>query len=101
MGVLRLWDLLLSPEDGLLPSIIPVISGLGGSSGNQALVAVSLRELALGLMKPYELWWVVVREASVGILNGLALSSVLGCVAFLWKGNPYLGLVLCHTSIFG
>jgi magnesium transporter len=76
-----------------LAVFLPVISGLGGSSGNQAL-AVSLRELALGLIKPYELWWVVAREASVGILNGLALGLVLGCVAFLWKGNPYLGLVV-------
>jgi magnesium transporter len=37
---------------------------------------------------------VIVREASVGILNGIALGLVLGCVALLWKGNPYLGLVV-------
>jgi magnesium transporter len=76
-----------------LAMFLPVISGLGGSAGNQAL-AVSLRELTLGLVKPHEIVWVAVREASVSILNGLALAIVLGFVASFWKGNVYLGAVV-------
>ena len=30
----------------------------------------------------------------MGILNGLALGALLGGAALLWKGNPYLGLVV-------
>ena len=64
-----------------------------GCSGNQA-VAVSLRELTLGLVKPYELIRVLLKEAQVGVINGLVLGALLGGVGWVWQGNPYLGLVV-------
>jgi magnesium transporter len=76
-----------------LAVFLPVISGMGGNSGNQAL-AVSIRELALGLIQPHEFRWVLVKEAGVGVLTGLLLGAVLGGLAALWAGNPYLGLVV-------
>jgi magnesium transporter len=66
---------------------------MSGCSGNQA-VAVSMRELVLGLVKPYEVLRVIWKEASVGVVNGIVLGTILGGVAFLWKGNPTLGLVV-------
>jgi magnesium transporter len=72
---------------------LPMISDMSGCAGNQA-VAVSLRELALGLVRPREHLRVLAKEASLGIVNGLALGLLLGAVAVLWKGNPYLGLVV-------
>jgi magnesium transporter len=76
-----------------LAAFLPVISGLSGNAGNQA-VAVSLRELALGLVKADEVWWAFTREAAVGAVNGLVLGLVLAGAALAWKGNPYLGLVV-------
>ena len=76
-----------------LAVFLPIISDMSGCTGNQA-VAVSLRELALGIVKPYEALHVLKKEISVGLLNGIALGSLLGGVAWLWKGNPYLGLVV-------
>jgi magnesium transporter len=76
-----------------LAVFLPIISDMSGCSGNQA-VAVSLRELTLGLVKPFEVLRVVAKEASVGVINGLALGSLLSVGAFVWKGNPYLGLVV-------
>ena len=76
-----------------LAVFLPIISDMSGCSGNQA-VAVSLRELTLGLVKPFEILRVVAKEASVGVINGLALGSLLSAAAFVWKGNPYLGLVV-------
>jgi magnesium transporter len=76
-----------------LAIFLPIISDMSGCSGNQA-VAVSLRELALGLVQPYELMRVLLKEAWVGILNGILLGLLLGSVAWLWKGNPYLGVVV-------
>ena len=55
-----------------LTVFLPVISGMGGNSGNQAL-AVSIRELSLGLVQPQEFVWVVLKEASVGLTNGMLL----------------------------
>ncbi len=76
-----------------LAVFLPMVSDMSGCSGNQA-VAVSMRELALGLVRPHELLRVLAKEATLGLLNGLALGLMLGAVAWLWKGNPYLGLVV-------
>ena len=76
-----------------LAVFLPMVSDMSGCSGNQA-VAVSMRELSLGLVRPGELFWVLAKEAKLGIINGLTLGLILGAVAFLWKGNPWLGLVV-------
>jgi len=76
-----------------LAVFLPMVSDMSGCSGNQA-VAVSMRELSLGLVRPGELLWVLAKEAKVGIINGLVLGLLLGGVAFIWKGNPWLGLVV-------
>jgi len=76
-----------------LAVFLPIVSDMSGCSGNQA-VAVSIRELTLGILRPGDYWRVVIKEGSVGIINGLVLGIVLGSIATLWKGNIYLGLVV-------
>jgi magnesium transporter len=76
-----------------LAVFLPMISDMSGCSGNQA-VAVSIRELTLGLIRPNEIFRVIMKEVGLGALNGLALGILLGSVAVLWKGNPTLGLVV-------
>jgi magnesium transporter len=66
---------------------------MSGCSGNQA-VAVSMRELSLGIVKVGEVlrvWW---KEVQVGLVNGAVLGCLLAAAAYLWKGNAYLGLVV-------
>jgi magnesium transporter len=77
----------------VLAVFLPIISDMSGCSGNQA-VAVSIRELTLGLVRPKELLRVLTKESSIGIINGLVLGCLLGGAALLWKGNPYLGLIV-------
>ncbi len=85
-----------------LAVFLPIISDMSGCSGSQA-VAVSVRELSLGLVRPTELVWVWLKEASVGIINGVALGTLVAIAAILWKGQPYLGLVvgtaLCLNTV--
>jgi magnesium transporter len=76
-----------------LAVFLPIISDMSGCSGNQA-VAVSMRELTLGVIRPTELVRTVVAEALLGLINGLALGMLIGLVAFFWKGNAWLGLVV-------
>lgn len=76
-----------------LAVFLPMVSDMSGCSGNQA-VAVSMRELSLGLVRPTELLRVLGKEAGVGVMNGIALGCLLGMVAFIWKGNAFLGLVI-------
>lgn len=76
-----------------LAIFLPMISDMSGCSGNQA-VAVSMRELTLGMLKKEEWLRVLGKEISLGIINGIALGALLGTIAYLWKGNAYLGLVV-------
>lgn len=76
-----------------LAVFLPIISDMSGCSGNQA-VAVSMRELSLNILKPHEILRVVWQELSVGIINGLVLGLLIGIAAWIWKSNPYLGLVV-------
>jgi magnesium transporter len=76
-----------------LAVFLPMISDMSGCSGNQA-VAVSVRELSLGLVRPEELRHVFMKESSLGVLNGLCLGLLLGGAAFLWQGNAWLGVVV-------
>tara|TARA_R110000868_G_scaffold100722_6_gene277136 strand:+ start:17428 stop:18813 length:1386 start_codon:yes stop_codon:yes gene_type:complete len=72
---------------------LPMVSDMSGCSGNQA-VAVSLRELALGLVKPVDVARVWTKEVLVGIANGIVLGILIGMVAWIWKGNAFLGVVI-------
>ncbi len=77
----------------VLAVFLPMISDMSGCSGNQA-VAVSLRELTLGLVRASELARVLWKELAVGIVNGIVLGILMGGAAGLWKQNPWLGLVV-------
>ncbi len=79
-----------------LAVFLPIISDMSGCSGNQA-VAVSIRELSLGLVKPFEVFRVWFKEISVGLINGVVLGLLLGAAAYLWKGNIYLGVVVASA----
>ncbi|MFT5810791.1 MAG: magnesium transporter [Gammaproteobacteria bacterium] len=72
---------------------LPMVSDMSGCSGNQA-VGVSMRELSLGLTRPIDLFHVLKKELSVGIINGISLGILIGIVAWIWKDNAYLGLVI-------
>jgi len=82
---------------------LPMVSDMSGCSGNQA-VGVSMRELSLGLTRPADLFYVLRKELGVGIINGIALGILIGLVAWVWKDNAFLGLVIgmalsCNTLI--
>lgn len=76
-----------------LAVFLPIISDMSGCSGNQA-VAVTIRELTLGLLEPREVLRVLFAEMKVGLINGLALGCLIGAVAYVWQGNLWLGLVV-------
>jgi magnesium transporter len=76
-----------------LAVFLPIISDMSGCSGNQA-VAVSMRELSLGLVRPLDAFRVWLKEIGVGLINGLVLGLLLGTAAWIWKGNTALGLVV-------
>lgn len=73
---------------------MPIICNMSGCSGNQA-VAVSIRELTLGLIKPRDYFRVWTQEVGVGLLNGLVLGVIVGVIAdVFWRDTPLLGAVI-------
>lgn len=76
-----------------LAVFLPMVSDMSGCSGNQA-VAVSIRELTLGIIQPRDYLRVIIKEGLLGITNGIVLGIVLGSIAFVWKGSLILGAVI-------
>ncbi len=76
-----------------LAIFMPVIAGMGGNTGTQAL-AVTIRRLALGLIPARQRFQVVTKELLVGLTNGLAVAVVAGLVAVVAGLSPRFGLVV-------
>lgn len=77
----------------ILAVFLPIVSDMSGCSGNQA-VAVSMRELSLGIIRRSDLFYVWRKEVVVGIINGISLGILVAAVAWVWQGNGWLGLVV-------
>ncbi|UCC82936.1 MAG: magnesium transporter [Gemmatimonadota bacterium] len=77
----------------ILAAIMPVIAALGGNAGTQAL-AVTVRRLALSPERSGARR-VVLKELTVGLVNGAAIGLLAALVGFLLpEGSVYLGLVV-------
>ena len=78
----------------LLAAILPVIANVSGCSGNQA-VAVSIRELTLGLVNTDDVFRVVRMELAVGLINGAAVGTLLAVIMILFTSEtPLFGVVV-------
>jgi magnesium transporter len=72
---------------------MPVIAGMGGNTGTQAL-AVTVRRLALGHVPRNRALEVVGKELLVGTVNGLAIGIVVALIATLLGEGVGLGIVV-------
>jgi magnesium transporter len=76
-----------------LAIFLPVVAGQGGIGGTQTLTLV-VRSMALGEITRRSGIRLLGREATLGIVHGIILGIIVGLVAYLWKGNYMLGVVL-------
>src|SRR5262245_3639117 len=81
-----------------LAIFMPVVAGMGGNAATQTLTVI-VRGIALG-----ELTWAnsrkaLLKEAGVGVGNGIACGVVGALVVWVWKGNPWLGAILGAAMI--
>lgn len=80
-------------QAALLAAFMPIVAGQGGNAGTQTMTIV-IRSLALGEIDNRDGWNALWHEVRLGLLHGLTLGILVGLVAWLWKGNPILGLVI-------
>jgi len=77
----------------LLAMWMPVIAGMGGNTGTQAL-AVTVRRLALSGDSDSRRWSVVGKEVLVGVGNGFAIGLTVAVIAWVLNQNAMLGVVV-------
>ncbi len=76
-----------------LAVLMPVVAGMGGVAGSQTLT-IAIRGIALGQLSKINARALMLKEAAVGILNGLAWASVVSVIVILWFGNVFLGVII-------
>ncbi|MBT8340847.1 MAG: magnesium transporter [Desulfatitalea sp.] len=77
----------------ILAVFLPVVAGQGGNAGAQSL-AVVMRGIVMREIPENKRLSLVVKESKLGAINGLVTGLVTAMVAWAWKGNPYLGIVI-------
>nr|WP_245799367.1 magnesium transporter [Virgibacillus siamensis] len=77
----------------VLAIFIPLIAGMAGNTGTQAL-AVAVRGLATGEYGKQGKLKLIVREALTGLITGTVCGIVITGIIYLWKGEFFLGVLV-------
>ena len=83
----------------LLAVFIPLIAGMAGNSGTQAL-AVAVRGIATGDIEEQSKTKLLFREAGTGLITGLICGLLVIGVIYFWKQDLLIGM-LVGAAIFG
>lgn len=76
-----------------LAVLMPVVASMGGIAGSQTLTLV-IRGLALKQVNENNQRSLLIKEVSVGLLNGMLWAIAVGLIAYLWFGDMNLGGVI-------
>ena len=76
-----------------LAVLAPIVASQGGNAATQTMT-VAVRALATRDLGANNAWRVVMREAMVGLVNGLAFAVITGVAAVAWFKIPGLGVVI-------
>ena len=81
-----------------LAAFIPVIMGMGGNIGTQSSTIV-VRGLATGRIDIRDLWSVVFKELSIGVILGVVYGLLIGSVAQVRYSMEALALAVCFAVL--
>ncbi|MGE3276156.1 MAG: magnesium transporter [Vicinamibacterales bacterium] len=76
-----------------LAVFMPIVAGMGGNAATQTLTVI-VRGLALGELSWANARKALVKEATIGLGNGIVLGIFAALVAWVTKADPMLGLLL-------
>ncbi len=76
-----------------LTYFMPMISGMTGNTGTQSL-AVVVRGLAVNDLDKKAIFNLIMRECGVGMIIGVTCGILISIIAYVWLGNPMLGVVV-------
>jgi magnesium transporter len=78
---------------GIIAGYMTMIAGMGGNAATQAL-AVTVRRISLNDLTDNQAYRTVLKEFTVGLINGAVIGAIVFAFAYLYDLNPLLGLVV-------
>ncbi|MBT3399603.1 MAG: magnesium transporter [Rhodospirillaceae bacterium] len=82
-----------------LAILMPIVASMGGNAGTQTLT-VAVRALAMKELTAANAARIMGKEVVVGGINGLLFALMIGLVAWLWFGEPVIGLIIGAAMMF-
>lgn len=81
-----------------LAIFMPIVAAMGGNAGTQTLTVVT-RGIALGELKFSSAYQIVFKQVGIGLVIGAITGLLTTGIVILWRGNPYLGMILFAALI--
>jgi magnesium transporter len=91
-AVVRNYEHTLS-QLAILSAYMVIIAGMGGNAATQAL-AVTVRRISLYDLTDNQAYRTVLKEFTVGLINGAVTGLVVFVFAYFFDANPMLGFVI-------
>ncbi|PLS15448.1 magnesium transporter [Bacillus sp. M6-12] len=80
-------------QKAILAIFIPLIAGMAGNTGTQAL-AVAVRGIATGDLEDESKWKLIIREAGTGLITGATCGVLITLIVYFWQGDLFLGFLV-------
>lgn len=96
-SIIRFFDSTIASM-GVLAGYMVIIAGMGGNAATQAL-AVTVRRISLNDLSDNQAYRTVLKEFTVGLINGAAIGCIVLLFALFYDQDPMLGLVIFIAMI--
>ena len=77
---------------------MPIVASMGGIAGSQTLTLI-IRGIALGQISKGNMSPLLIKEVSVGALNGVLWAIVIGAITSFWFDSINIGLVIAAAIV--
>ena len=78
--------------------LMTIVPSMGGIAGTQTLTLM-IRAIALGQIGESNTRWLIFKELSVGVLNGMMWAIVIAALVGFWKQDVQLGLIIAFAMM--
>ena len=81
-----------------LAVLMPIVASMGGNAGMQTL-AVTIRSIATNELTKNNFSQIVIKEFSIGILNGIIFAIISALVVHFWFNDIILSLIISISMV--
>ena len=81
-----------------LAVLMPIVASMGGIAGTQTLT-VLVRGIAIGQVGRNNQNWLLARELTIGLLNGMLWACVVAVAASMWFDDWDIGLIIAAAMV--